>query len=254
RDPGGVWAWPGPVTAGLYRNPLPPYTTRRAAPAWAPPGRHLLRLSRRVQSPWIFRRYAHNVAAFAAVLLVLVGSGATLWPTQMTAFVVPNYGPIDLRFLTLKGPAEFLGEHVRDGDVVLSDLPQVVDHFLAGAWHVPMDNKRTDYWLQTTLYLQAALNDRQPVPLHRLQGTTMIANLEGIEDLFARSGRIWCVCVPKLIVHQNERQASAYLRQNMRVVYEDFSSMVLVRDGHWPAEQRRAAEKALFNAHTNFLP
>ena len=48
---------------------------------------------------------------------------------------------------------------------------------------------------------------------------------------------------------------SAFLRQHMEVVYEDFEALVLFRDAsHRPAYQRRENERALEKARAHFLP
>jgi hypothetical protein len=54
---------------------------------------------------------------------------------------------------------------------------------------------------------------------------------------------------------QNDPEVASYLRQHMDVVYEDFSTEVLLRDSeNRPASMRRANEEALRRARANFLP
>jgi hypothetical protein len=178
---------------------------------------------------------------------VLLGNGSTLQLTELPAFHIHNYSLPDLKFADIADAVRFLRSHVQEGDVVLASNPHVVDHFMV--------SRTSDFWPQSRLYIQALLDDRRTLPLHRIAGTTMISSREEMEALFARHGRIWYVLVPSRHGSQNTADVSAFLRQHMEVVYEDYRALVLFRGNkHRHTSQRLENEKALIDAQTNFLP
>jgi hypothetical protein len=206
--------------------------------------------------PRAWRSYARGVAALGVVVVVALSSGMTIHLTGLSHYNTYSLRLNDFKFPDLDDPVRFLRENLHEGDIVLSSTPHVVDHRMAQLGGDPRGQDRTvDYWLQTTLYLQAVLDDQRPLPLHRLCGTPMIPTREALEDVFARHRRIWYVLVPTFHGQQNIPLASSFLRQNMDVVYESYSSMVLFRgERHRPAARRILDEQDLFGASANFLP
>jgi hypothetical protein len=82
----------------------------------------------------------------------------------------------------------------------------------------------------------------------------MVANLEALTTVFARPNRIWLLVEKGHFNRLNGDEVDAFLRQNMDVVFEDFESVVLLRDTrHRPAAVRHRDEKTLSEAQTDFL-
>ena len=114
---------------------------------------------------------------------------------------------------------------------------------------------RTDYWVHSTLHLPASVDDRHTQVIDRRNGTPMLCNLPEVQEVFARNHRVWYVVTPPGGNAGNTSEVSAFLRQHMDVVYEDYQAMVLVRDDRFrPAEVRQANERGLRAASVNPLP
>ena len=236
-----------PSYAWRYIHHLIPFTTLLSAAAAAAALRGLGRL---VQAParagaWA-AGYARGVRTLLAVLLVALGSGITVELVDLPALRAEGYGIGAFRFPNLGGPADYLRDQLREGDVVLSNDPGQIKHLLGPAGQ--SDDYRF-YWLAVTrLYLPATLDDRRPLPRERRDGTPMVESLAALEDLFTRNPRIWLVLRPEMH-KENLGAVNAYLRQHMEVVYEDFESVVLFRGSrHWPAFLRAREDKALREA------
>jgi hypothetical protein len=218
--------------------------------------RALSKLAGRPDAPRAWRGFARGMAGVLVLVIVTLSSGLMIELSELPDWSSYSLRFRDIKFPDLDGPSAYLRAHLRAGDIVVSTTPHVVDHRIASLGGDPRQTERTvDYWLQTTLYLQAVLDDNRPLPLHRLRGTTMIASKEALEDLFARHRRIWYVLVPAFHQEQNTTEVSAFIRQHMDVVYESYSSLVLLRDDRQrSAAQRVKDEQALFAAKANFLP
>lgn len=140
----------------------------------------------------------------------------------------------------------YVNQHAIEGDLIFATVPHVVEHY---------SGRPTDYWLQTTLHLQAILDDESNVLRHRTIGTEMISNRESLERIFARHRRIWLIAVPQPHDNTNDPVVSAYLRANMKVVFEASNCIVLFRgdDTRLP-DLHQKDEAALRRAQVNFLP
>jgi hypothetical protein len=217
--------------------------------------RRLALLARQGAPVW--RAYGRAVAVLAVAAPVVVASGLPLELTEMTWAHSEGYRIDQYKFTNLEGPVKFLSEHVREGDVVLSTAPHVVDHCLELMTHgrVHPWGLGTDYWPQSRLHLQACLDDHRPVPLHRLYGVVMNSTLQGMEDIFARHGRIWYVVDPTFNKILNDEDITAFLRQHMEVVYEDYNSLVMFAgEQNRPAFIRLADEVSLRGGKSIYLP
>jgi hypothetical protein len=206
-------------------------------------------------APW----YARAVAVGVAVVAIALGSGMTIRLVDMPRFAVEGYSRLcTFQFPNLDGPAQFLRRHLEDGDVILSSDLQHLHHVM----HVPGRADRRpdldrplDFWLETTLFLPAMLDDHRDLPLDRRDGSVMIPNLASLQDLFARHERIWYVVQPGIHQAMNTAEVSSFLRQHMDVVYEDWQAFVLFRgERHRTIGQRQQDEKALQRARAVFLP
>jgi hypothetical protein len=208
--------------------------------------RRLARLGWSPGQPSAWRAYSEGLAALAAAAFIALASGLTIETPDLQDLRSSAYRIRDLKFSDMRGPARYLREHLREGDVIITSHPHIVDHLLPG--------RASDYWLQSRLQLQAVLDDSRPLPLHRLSGTVMVASLDALEDLLARSHRVWYLV--DLTKHDlvNDADVTAELLEHMTVVYEDYSTLVLTwGDAHRTAWRRRVEEKALQQAGVNFL-
>jgi hypothetical protein len=221
--------------------------------------RALARLARRIDTPWAWRLQAAAIATACSVLVVALSSGVTVQLAEMPRFIAEGYGRLSVyQFPNLDGPARFLRDHIEEGDVVLSNDFQQLHHLMRLGGKPdgrPEPDRPLDYWLASTLFLPATLDDCRDVPLDRRDGSVMIANLESLEDLFARHHRVWYVLQPENHQRTNTHDVSAYLRQHMEVVYEDWQTLVLFRgDHHRVAEQRHQDDRVLGGSVANYLP
>ncbi len=236
-----------PHTAWRYGYHLLPLTMLLASAGLVAGCRALIGWAQRPIIPAGVRYHAIGVSALAATAFILAGSGLTLQLAELESFRVLEGGAKELRFPDLAGPVAYLRNDLRPGDVVMASHPHVVKHYLGGQAH-------DLYWPQSRLHLQAVLDDQRALPLDRRYGAVMVPDVEGLADLFARHERIWYVVVPGSHDRKNDDRVSAYLRQHMQVVYQDFQTIVLFRDRHHrPAEQRQADEERLQEAGTDFL-
>jgi hypothetical protein len=205
------------------------------------------------------RWYAQAVALGVAVAAIALGSGLTVRLVDMPRFAVEGYSRLaTFQFPNIDGPAQFLRRHLQEGDVVLSHDLQHLHHVMqlpGPADGRPEPDRPLDYWLETTLFLPAMLDDHRDLPLDRRDGSVLIPNRASLEDLFARHRRIWYVAQPGIHQAMNTAEVSSFLRQHMEVVYEDWQTLVLFRgDHHRTLGQRQRDEKALQKARAIFLP
>jgi hypothetical protein len=200
------------------------------------------------------------------VLAVALASGLTLQLEHMNWLHSDGYRLADYKFAHLERPCRYLYDRLRPGDVVLSTAPHVVEHHLQ-RWaeeDKSISSQRAgsrdfwslDFWPESRLHLQAVLDDKRPVPLHRLLGVRMISSRQDLERLFSTHGRIWYIADPHFNRLLNEEPAIDFLREHMNVAYEDFSCLVLLAgERHRPAETRRSDRAEFARAPlADFLP
>lgn len=196
--------------------------------------------------PAAWRLQARATAAFVGVLAVALGCGSLVQLTEMDRLRSSGYRLGQLKFPHLKGAADYLREHFQEGDVVMTTLPHVLDHY----W-----GRKSDYWLQTLLSLQASIDDKRTLPLHKIVGTVMIPDMASVDWLFAKAQRVWYIAVPSYHAETNDPAVSAYLVQNMDVVYEDFwATIMLVDANHRTQVKRLIDQQTLGKANLIILP
>jgi hypothetical protein len=243
-----------PITAGRYSYHLIPFLILLNAAFVVAAGRALVRLARAGHAPTAWRWYARGVAAFAVVVFVAVNSGVVLYLSKVKGYAVATLPLGVFQYPNLAGPVDYMRQHYQEGDVVLAIHPDVVDHEarvnFTGSFP---EGWATDYWLQTVLQLPAVMDDRRPLPLHRWCGTVTVTNLADLETVFARHRRVWYVTIPFFHDRLNETEVTAFLREHMDVVYEDFTAVLLFRGEHRSPALRREGERQLREANTNFL-
>jgi 4-amino-4-deoxy-L-arabinose transferase-like glycosyltransferase len=235
-----------PVMAWRYIHHMIPFTILLASATLSAALEGVGRLAQRVLVPRSWRLYARGVSLAVALPLILLGSGITVQLPEMDRLRVQGYGLTVFKFPDLGGPSRFLREHLEPGDIVLASFPHSVNHFLVF--------RQTEYWPQSKLYLQALLDDARTLPLDRRSGAVMIDTRDELDDLFARHRRVWYVVVPSTHANQNSSDLSAFLRQHMDVAYQDFQTMVLLRDVHRRALMRVNNDQTLNSAKANYLP
>lgn len=235
-----------PVRSSRYTHHFTPLTILMASVAFVACAQWLTHLVRSQRLPLAWRRYSGGLAALTVLVVVVASSGAVIHTTELRRYQVKGADLSRMKFPDQVAPIEYIRQHVQEGDVVIATIPQMVNQFLG---------RPADYWMQTRLHLQAVLDDKRTLPLHRLCGVEMLPDMAAVEDVFARNGRIWYIAVPGFHGLLNEPEASAYLRQNMDVVYEDFLSLVLFRGPtNRSAQQRLEAEGVLKRASAEYLP
>jgi hypothetical protein len=192
-----------------------------------------------------WRVQARVVGTIVAVVVVALACGSLVELAELPRFRTSGYRQGQLKFPHLTSAAAYLREHFEEGDVVLTTLPHVVDHY----W-----GRKSDYWLQTLLSLQASIDDKRHLPLHKIVGTVMIPDLASVDWVFAHAKRVWYVAVPSYHAEVNDPMVSAYLVQHMDVVYEDFwATILLVDHNHRTQLKRLIDQKALGQANLIIL-
>lgn len=239
------------VSAPRYAFHLTPLLALLGSAAVVAAVRGLVRPFRHPHVPPAWRAYAGGLGAAAALTALALGSGRTVRLDELPDFVAEGYRPGVREFPDLEGPAAFLRGRVREGDVVLYSHP-VLSHHLTGR---DRPDWSRDFTPLTTLRRSVTLDDHGALPLNPYDGTVTISSLDGLRDLFARNRRVWYVVIPSSHERQNNPEVSAFFRQNMDVVYEDFESLVLFRgDAHRPVRERARDDRVLGRAGANFLP
>ena len=153
-------------------------------------------LARSLVGPELRRRardrinlYALGVALMPAAALIGLGNGVALQLREMTSMRFEGWHlqPGVYKIMNVGGPARYVLDHLREDDVIIATHPDVVDHYLAyyreGTIRV---ERRTNYWLQSTLEYPAVFDEHHPRTLHRFSGTPMLLNREDLEDCFAK--------------------------------------------------------------------
>jgi hypothetical protein len=247
-----------PVKAPRYAYHLTPILILLASAALVAALRALINLGRQA---WVTRdtsrwRICFGAGGWAcAIAVIALASGITIQTTEITWAHSAGYRLTQYKFADMEAPIKYLRDHLQDGDVVMSTAPHVVDHVLRLMGSPRDQGLSTDMWPQSKLHLQASLDDHRALPLHRLYGVVMPANMESMREAFSRNGRIWYVVDPTFNHIIQEEEITSYFRQHMEVVYEDFSSIVMLAgEKHRPAFIRLADEAALRTSRAKYLP
>lgn len=235
-----------PVRATRYVYHLTPVTILLASAAIQACARWLTSLRRPAILPRPWTRYASGLGVAVAIVPVLLGSGMTIQLPEMEGFHAKGSEFGTMRNADHMAAVNYLAEHCREGDVVLSTVPHHIDSLLG---------RRTEYWLETKLHLQAVLDDVRPLPLHRIAGTAMISNIEDLQSVFARHQRVWFLPSPTFHSRLNRAKATAFIRQHMDVVYQDHESVLFVRGlNHRSAALRNKDEARIGKTSAGLLP
>jgi Dolichyl-phosphate-mannose-protein mannosyltransferase len=232
-----------PAVAWRYVHHLVPLLALLASASLAAATAGIIRMARRTPRPSFAHPYARAVATLVIVTGIASGSGLGLDLRDMTGFRVEGFHPSIYKFPDLGGPSRYVRDRMQPGDVVLATDPFQVKQ-LMGVHDGATDEQF--YWPASTLQLPATLDDKRPIALDRRDGTPAITDLAAMRDLFARHERIWYIVQPERHENQNVPEVSAFLRQQMDVVYEDFEAVVLLRDrNHRPSGIRFEEEQQL---------
>jgi hypothetical protein len=234
-----------PVTAQRYAYHFLPMWALLAAAAGVAGARPLSRVWAAADGAWR-SCYARGISATVLACGVLLGCGLQLesrgtrgWGFtggNLEAFKQPGQEP----------SAQFVLEHMQPDDVVICNGPHVIDHYLG---------RNSDYWLQTQMHLQATMDDKRVLPLHRLKGAVMLRDLDHVKEVFARHPRVWFITEPGFNALTNVEETTAFLRANMEVVYEDYSSLVLFAGAeHRSAGAQLRTAASLTKSETSYLP
>lgn len=245
-----------PVKAVRYGYHLSPLLLLLTAAAIVAASERLQKSLRKSAVPHGWSRYAQGMAAAGVLLAAGLAAGAGGRSDELAAFDVAAPTPGQLRVADQRAATRFLLRHLQPGDVVLAVTPHVVEHeWELAAAAESVQKGAVNYWIESRLQLQPALDDVRTMTLHRLSGTEMISTVEELDAVFARHRRIWYLTSPQFHGKLNVDRVSSYLRQHMEVVYEDYHAMLLLRDAHHrPAVVRVRDEDALDRSGASVLP
>ncbi len=183
------------------------------------------------------------IASFASCFLMLAvfGSGAVFRMVVDDKLMTQSFDVAQRRSPDWDDAVRYVRENMGKDDVVICIFPHVAEHTMhelsgASMKEFPPDAWRADYWLQTTLILQATLGTEQMIPRDRRSGAEMITDVQQLKQIFENNNRVWYLTTRFSQSQINDKAVSEYLRRNMDVVYEDYITAVLVRDAnHRPA-------------------
>lgn len=199
--------------------------------------------------------YAHGTVAMSAIALVIAGSGITLQHREgpPARYVLPPNG---WRFRPFAEAMEYVCQQWQPGDLLLTDLPSGTGRYLRAIFSNPNDVTLNVKSVQKRPISPFTLSDKQLVPVHRMEGTIAVTNLESLKSVFARHGRIWAVVSPDLTSDSlNDAIIVEYMRENMEIVYEDFYALAMVRDrNNRPVLQQLRDERNLKRAKAQWWP
>lgn len=186
------------------------------------------------------------IGALLVVSYVVFACGLTVDFADARAWRITGGNLKSLQNPGQEPATRFVLEHLEPDDVVIVNGPHVIDHYLG---------RNSDYWLETQMHLQATMDDRRPIPLHRLKGTMMLRDLNHVKDAFSRHQRIWYITESSFHARTNLEETSRFIRGNMDMVYEDYASMVFFRgDQHRAVSLQRRNDASLSKSKTQLLP
>ena len=151
---------------------------------------------------------------------------------------------------------EYVCQQWQPGDLLLTDLPSGTGRDSRAIFSNPNDVTLNVKSVQKRPISPFTLSDKQLVPVHRMEGTIAVTNLESLKSVFARHGRIWAVVSPDLTSDSlNDAIIVEYMRENMEIVYEDFYALAMVRDrNNRPVLQQLRDERNLKRAKAQWWP
>jgi hypothetical protein len=188
--------------------------------------------------------------AVAAVILA-VGSGAIFEMRELDRFRVEGLSTSLYKFANLEGPAQFVREHIRDGDVVIANDTFQINHLMG---HQHGKSRRVEYALSNHPFVPGTLDDRHGIMLDRRDGAKVIYTPEMLRAFFDEHPRVWYISSPGHHYLLNSRRISTFLRTRMRVAYQDWDSLVLFAgDEHRPNYLILEDERRLEDSRDSFL-
>jgi hypothetical protein len=221
-----------PLRTNRYSYHLLPILVLLAAAALVAALEIVWRLGRNRQLSFPQRFYVRAIAASALIVFIGIASGRLIHTSELEDFQVAAFDVRQLRYPHWDGPTEYLRKHMRDGDAVIATFPHTQNFLLAMNKDGSEPIRQVDYWLESTLVIQATLGDTRTMPLDRRSGTAMIYDIEQLKHVFSQHDRVW-YCTARFGQSRiNDNAVSRFLRQNMDVVYEDYATAVLLRDNN----------------------
>jgi hypothetical protein len=240
-----------PAFAWRYADLLTPPVILECAGAYGAIAWGLARFAHRGQVPVGWRYYANGVAVLTVLLIIVFGSGQTVRLMDLPRQLNQNFGTLIYKNPNLGGPADFLKANMRPGDALMASDPQQIHHLLG---RNDGEDRPNSYWPANTLFVPATLDDVRDIPIDRRDGTKVVSGLKAMEEVFARYKRVWYVACPLENSTLNTPEISTFIRGNMDLVYEDYQSLVFLRDGnHRSLRMRTVNEKELAQSQANFL-
>ncbi len=243
-----------PLRTNRYSYHLVPILVLISAAAAVAGAEILWCLVRDLRMPLSYRLYVRSVAVIATIALVGMASGHLVRTPKLDNFRVAAHDARQLRYPHWDGPTQYLRDHVQEGDIVIATFPHTQNFLWAQADSDFHHQRKVDYWLESTLIIQATIGDTLDLPRDRRSGSVMVYDVEQLKQLFSEHDRIWYCTVRFGQSRINDRGVSKFLRENMDVAYEDFATAVLLRDNnHRTAPIRVEEEQAGQMASEFFL-
>jgi hypothetical protein len=109
-----------------------------------------------------------------------------------------------------------------------------------------------DYWLESTLVIQATIGDTQDVPRDRRSGSVLVNDIDQLKHIFSQHDRVWYCTLRFGQSRINDEAVSKFLRENMDVAYEDYATAVLLRDRNHRTAPIRLEEEEAGRTATDF--
>ena len=232
-----------PLRTNRYSFHLLPILVLLAAAAAVAGAEVLWRVGHNAQLPFLSRAYARAVAVVALIAFVGLASGRLVRTAELEDFQVAAYEAGELRYPHWDGPTQYIRDHLQEGDVVIATFPHTQNFLMATAGGSAEQSHKVDYWLESTLVVQATIGDSSAMPLDRRSGSVMIYDVEQLKQLFSQHDRVWYCTVRFGQSRINDNSVSRFLREHMDVMYEDFATAVLLRDNNHRTAPLRLEEE-----------
>ncbi len=187
----------------------------------------LLLLARREGNSAVARSFAH-AAGVAMLFLLFVQSNE--WLMKLYSLSGPDVAPgLMTRLNTYRydprGAAQYVRSHFQPGDLIISTIPHVFEHYAGMSG---------DYFMDATLMKKITYNEKfaEPRFMDKFRGYPVIRSLRELREVTSRGRRTWLIFVPYGGFSKvNSPEARAYLNAYAKVVFESYRAKVLLIGG-----------------------
>lgn len=192
------------------------------------------------------KHLCRGVAVVIVVVWMVSASGRAMDLNEMRYWHNEMYRRDQLLFADWQPPIDRLRQEIQPGDVVITDLPHIVDLLMnsSGARSEDGGRWRSDAWLQSVVILLATMADDDPTVRSRMSGNIVLHDREAVEQFFCEHQRVWYLGGYFYHNPANEPEVKGFVRETMDVVYEDSRTVLMLHDQNHRSAMQREQFKA----------